>query len=195
MTIHKLISALLLSAAAAHAVAAAPGHEAITTQQVAAAMANVGMQISPKQVELLSDVVANTPAPALKIRSMEPMGDHRMMVRLDCAQPEQCVPFFVAVHFGLDSDARSASADLRTVSTNSDEFPSISHPRAAANAPTIRSGAPATLLIEGDHIHIRLAVVTLENGSVGQVIRVSSKDHKQVYSAEVIDGSVLRATL
>src|ERR1700761_5156229 len=93
------ISALTLAASAVIPALAATGHNAITTAQVAAAISDAGMQISAKQVELLSDVVAATPAPALKIRSMEPWGDHRMMVRMDCEQREECLPFFVAVRF------------------------------------------------------------------------------------------------
>jgi flagella basal body P-ring formation protein FlgA len=44
-------------------------------------------------------------------------------------------------------------------------------------------------------VHIRIAVVCLENGAPGQTIRVSSKDRRQTYTAKVIDEAVLRASL
>jgi hypothetical protein len=186
MTKYRFISALALAAAAAFPAAAASTHNAITTGQVAAAMAEAGMQISPKQVELLSDVVAATPEPALKIRSMEPWGDHRMMVRLDCAQREECLPFFVAVRFNQGDEIRPIDTD---------QPPAFIHTRTVVSAPTIRSGAYATLLIDGGHVHIKLSVIAAENGTTGQVIRVSSKDRKQIYTAEVVNGTTLRGSL
>lgn len=189
MIMHRFISALLLSTAAALPAAAASGRDAITTEQVAAAMANAGMQVSSKQVDLLSDVVANTPSPVLKIRSMEPWGDRRMMVRLDCESNEECLPFFVAVRFNAVDDARAAVANV--VPTSSENL----HTKSPAATPTLRAGAPVVLLLDGGRVHIRLTVVCLENGSIGQTIRVASKDHKQVYTAQVVDDSVVRARL
>ena len=183
---YTFIPVLVLAAAAVLPAAAASGRNAITTDQVSAALANVGMQVTSKQVELLSDVVANSPSPALKIRSIEPWGEHRMMVRLDCGAPEACLPFFVAVRFSQGNDVHPVDSN-QTVAGSST--------KTVATAPAIRSGSTATLIIEGGHVHIKLPVVTLENGSVGQTIRVASRDRKQFYTAEVIDGTLLKASL
>lgn len=51
------------------------------------------------------------------------------------------------------------------------------------------------LLMDGNHIHIKLSVISLENGSAGQTIRVSSQDRRQVYTAQIVDGTLLRASL
>jgi flagella basal body P-ring formation protein FlgA len=59
----------------------------------------------------------------------------------------------------------------------------------------VRAGSPAVLLIEGDHIHIQIQVVCLENGAPGQTIRASSKDHRQTYTAKVGEDAVLRGKL
>jgi hypothetical protein len=187
MNRYRLISALILSAVVALPAAAAAGRAVITTEQVAAAMANAGMDVSPKQVTLLTDVVAATSDPALKIQSMEPWGDHRMMVRLNCAHSEQCLPFFVAVRFKQGNELRPVAADVTQPS------PAIFQQK--RSLPVIRAGSPATLLLEGNHVHIRVAVVCLENGAAGQSIRVTSKDHKQIYTAEVVDGTLLRGDL
>jgi hypothetical protein len=57
--------------------------------------------------------------------------------------------------------------------------------RIDAKSFVVRAGRPATLLLDGAHVHIRIAVVCLENGAAGQTIRVASKDHRQTYTAKV----------
>jgi len=41
---------------------------------------------------------------------------------------------------------------------------------------------------------IRVSVVSLEKGAAGSRIRVASPDHKQVYVAEVVSSSQLKAS-
>ena len=48
------------------------GHYAISTEQIAATMGRLGMQIAPAQVTLLSDVVATNPAPRLRFVPSRP---------------------------------------------------------------------------------------------------------------------------
>jgi Chaperone for flagella basal body P-ring formation len=194
MSRNTFISALVLAAAAVLPAAAASGRNSITTEQVSAAMARAGMQVSAKQVELLSDVVAATPSPTLKIRSMEPWGDNRMMVRFDCGTPDECVPFFVAVRL-VPVNAPSDAGGNDAHPSGSRHSTSNTSTSVVATIPDIRSGSTATLIIEGGHVHIKIPVVTMENGSIGQTIRVSSRDRKQSYTAEVIDGTLLRASL
>ena len=67
--------------------------------------------------------------------------------------------------------------------------------KAVSNSFVVRAGSPAVLLLDSDHVHIRLSVICLENGSTGQKIRVESKDPRQTYVAEVIDGGILRGSL
>jgi hypothetical protein len=173
---------------AAMACPAAPlqAHVSITTVQIAAAISGAGMQISADQVNLLSDVVATTPLPVLVVESMQPWGDRRMKVRLSCAASEHCLPFIVMVRLGQQGGSQpaiaAASAEVLRAGTDSKSY-------------VVRAGAPATLLLDGGHVHIRIAVVCLENGAAGQTIRVASKDRRQTYMAKVIDQSVLRASL
>jgi hypothetical protein len=185
----SLIPVLILSAAAALPAAAAPGREVITAEQIAAALNTAGMRISPQQVELLSNVVATTPAPMLEVKSMERTGDHRTMVRLDCADPGQCLPFFVAVRSSPTNGPLLALADS---DPSSAAIPAM---RPRPGAFTVRAGSPATLLLDSNRVHIRLSVICLENGAAGQTIRVTSKDHRQVYNAEVVDAALLRGQL
>ncbi len=59
----------------------------------------------------------------------------------------------------------------------------------------LRAGSRAKLILEGERLHIELAVVCLEGGDPGRTIRVTGLDHRQTYTAEIIDGSLLKGTL
>jgi hypothetical protein len=185
MTRYRLIPVLALSFAMASPVASAAGRAAITPAQIADAINGAGMKISAEQVTLLTDVVAATGSPTLTVESMEPWGDHRMKVRLDCATPEECLPFFVAVSLSNETTATPAQAALNQFLAGKQGPKSV----------VVRAGSPATLLLDGGHVHIRLSVVCLENGAMGQKIRVASKDPRQTYTAQVIDSAVLRGNL
>jgi hypothetical protein len=92
--------------AAASSAAAAQGRYVISTDQIAATMSRMGMQVSPQQVTLLSDVVATKVSPILKVRSIERWDDQRMMARMECENTVECLPFF----YGLRSVRRSWQA-------------------------------------------------------------------------------------
>lgn len=163
----------------------------ITTDRVAAAMSSTGMPILPEQVTLLADVVASTRAPELRVRSMEPSGDHRMMVRLECASTEECMPFFVAIRLGQATDTATQVADAdRGVPA----VP-VALPVRQDRSLVLRKGSPAILFLDSTHVHIRIPVVCLDNGAPGQTIRVKAGDHGQVYAAQVVDSSTLKGRL
>jgi hypothetical protein len=189
MTRSGLILPLTILAAVAWPACAASGHFAIRADSIVTAMNGLGMQVAPEQVTLLTDVVATTSAPRLKVRSMEKSGDHRMMVRLECENPEECLPFFVGLRLSQANDSQSVPSPSQLQSQ------SVSWARGYAKAPAIRSGSTATLLLDSDRVHIRLSVICLENGTAGQRIRVTSPDHRQYYMAEVIDGTLLKGSL
>jgi len=147
------------------------------------------MAITAEQVTLLTDVTAASSSPSLKVESIQPWGDHRMKVRIDCESGQECMPFFVAVRC-----AQQLAAEPGTAAMN--HSPAATAPaRIDPKSILMHAGAPATLFLEGGRVHIRLAVVCLENGALGQTIKVSSKDHRQTYVGKVVDGEVLRASL
>jgi hypothetical protein len=189
MTRYHLISVVILSAATALPAAAAPGPAAITTEQVAAAISGMGLSVSPEQVTLLSDVVAKSNSPSLNVQSIEPWGDRRMKVRLDCTTHDQCLPFYVSIRL----EQKSGLAHTALLSDQPSAV--IPRPNQEPKLSVLRAGSRATLLLDGGHVHIRLSVVCLENGDPGQRIRVESKDPHQTFIAEVVDGGVLRGSL
>jgi hypothetical protein len=167
---------------------AAPGRAAVTTEQVAAAISGTGVSVLPEQVTLLTNVVTKSDSPTLNVHSIEPWGDHRMKVRMECASQNECLPFYVSVRMEQKNGA-IAAANL------SNQPAANARPNRDTNSFVVRAGSRATLLLDGGHVHIRLSVVCLENGSTGQKIRVESKDPRQTYVAEVIDGGILRGSL
>jgi hypothetical protein len=188
MTGYKSIAILILSVLAVPAVAATTHGEAITATQVAAAINAAGMKVSPQQVTLLADVMARSSTPGLQVESMERWGDGRMTVRLNCSDPSACLPFIVAVRWSPQSTLLPVAATQRSSAPVSPSRPDV-------NSMVVRSGTPAILLLDGGRVHIRLSVVCLESGAAGQTIRVASKDHRQTYTAVVVDGSTVRASL
>jgi len=179
---------LALSAAMALPAGAASDRTPITAAQIADAISGAGMKVSAQQVTLLAEVVSSTSNPTLRVESMERWGDRRMKVRLDCASSDQCLPFLVAVDWSDgDTVQLPSSADRSTAA--------ISPARPGSNSYVVRSGSPAILLLDSDHVHIQLSVICLENGAVGQTVRVASKDHRQNFSAQVVDGTLLKGRL
>jgi hypothetical protein len=180
-----ILTSMILGAAVASA--AAPGRYPISTEQIAATVNRMGMQITPAQVTLLSEVVATTTAPQLAVRSIEPWGNQRMMARLECASREQCLPFLVGIQTGEGNTAELAGL-----------LPKANSPATSAigsKAYAVRTGSPAVLELEGERVHIRIAVVCLENGTLGQTVRVSVKDRHLVYVAQVVDNNIVKGKL
>ena len=187
MTAPKRIFALIVAIALGLPAVAASAQNAIATEQIAAALSSAGMNATPDQVVLLSRVVATTSAPKLKVESAELWSDHRIKVRLSCVKQEECLPFFVAVRGGQSQAALPVIADSSSAA--------ILQAKPDSNAPVMRVGRHATLLLEGGHIHIQLTVICLQNGAIGQTIRVASLDRKQTYVAQVDGNSTLRGRL
>jgi len=187
MTQRNLIPSVLLPLALAAPAWAASAGTAITAEQIAAAISSTGAKTTPAQVTLLSDVVATTPAPRLKVESIERWGDQKIKVRLNCVEADQCLPFFVAVQW---SQAQAAPPEFADVSS------AASH-RAMPGSRSfvLHAGSPAILLLDGDHIHIQTPVICLENGAPGQTIHVASKDRKLTYTVQVIDGTAVKGNL
>jgi hypothetical protein len=189
MTHYKLIVITALFAALSLRSEAASNHEAITTAQIAAAIWNTGLKVSADQVTVLTDVMAKTSAPALKVESMEPWDGHGLRVRLDCVNSDECLPFVVAVRRNQKNEPQKASAPSESPTSQR------SHVDTPKTNFVVRAGSPAVLMLDGGHVHIQLAVVCLENGSVGQTIRVAGKGHAQTYMAEICNDGLLRGRL
>jgi hypothetical protein len=195
------------------------GRHTIRLEQVVAALDAAEVPLESAEVKLLAQNIASTAEPRLEVRGLEAVGAQGARVRMGCEAHEQCLPFYVGVTW---ADARIAKAALRSefLPGSSPSSPDRSAPAARgsgentqmaakvaslakgnehgvreAQGPDVHPGSHATLLIDGQRLHIKLPVVCLEKGSPGHTIRVTSLDHKQTYLAEVIDSTLLKATL
>jgi hypothetical protein len=195
MTKYAFLSAIALGWAVSLPAAAEAGRTPITAGQVAAAITHAGIEIAPDQVTLLSDVVASTATPALKVESMQRWGQQRMSVRLGCAQEGECLPFYVAVHPSPGETAPGAYG--KAIQTAQLEGPPVPLPRPNNDRglSTVKAGSPVVLSLEGDHVHIQLVAICIDNGSIGQTVRVASRDHHEVYAAQVVDATHVRGRL
>jgi hypothetical protein len=162
----------------------------LTAEQVAQKLSDKEVQPTSLQVLLLARVVATEPDPALDVLSVGPLGEQsgkqpeatRFLVKMACHLPGRCLPFYAVVsplEAGAGHTAYSPSVFEGLALKQNGAF-------------TIRSGAHATLVMDEEHAHIEIAVVSLENGMAGQKIRVASPNHKQVYVAEVVSANLLK---
>jgi len=168
---------------------------ALTAGQVARALCAGGMQTTGEQVSMLTTVVATEPDPALDVLSVEPPtkgrpAQHppvRSQVRLACHLPGKCLPFYAIVTWSEPTAVPAANPSSVSAVTRNIMF----NPKTGI---TMRAGTHATLVMDDDRSHIRLAVISLENGIAGHRIRVSSPDHRQVYFGEVVSASLLKGS-
>jgi len=171
-----------LCSAVANPAAAASARHTLTAEQIAAAVSSNGTPIAADQVTFFTNVVASVADPQLKVKSIDPAGDRRVIARLECARPEQCLPFLVTLRTGGSADAVTPQVHVAAVSN-------------AKPAPLVRSGSAATLRLEGPHTHISLTVFCLENGVEGQIIRAATHDRHQVFSVQVKGDGTLEGRL
>lgn len=177
----------VLWAAAICPALAGSAHFPITPEQIAATVTRSGMQVTPDQVGLLADVVASVAQPALKVKSIQQTGDHRLIARMECATPDQCLPFMVALRINQGQGPQLISSAEQSLAPGN--APS------KFTAPLVRAGAPAILLLDGTHVHITLSVICLENGALGQTVRAATPDRRMFYTAQVTGDRLLRGRL
>lgn len=189
MTMRSLIlipiAVLAFCGAAVLSAVAAPGRYAITTELIAAAVSNNGVAISPEQITLLANVFASVARPQLHVMSVDRTENQRTVIRLECAEPEQCLPFFVTLRSDEGTNWQLAANAAHASST----------PKTQPAAVVVRSGSSTTLLLDGRHVHITLPVICLENGAAGQTIHVTSPDRRQSYLAQVANDGTLKGRL
>jgi hypothetical protein len=193
MTRFNLILACIVFAVVPQPVIASAGRYSISAEQIAVAVGRMGVRVSPRQITILADVVATTPAPVLQVRSLERLDADRFMVRLECMNEENCLPFMAGIQVDKNEATQLASISSRGY-LQSGAIPEPAQ-QPEPGSVVIRSGSSAVLQLEGPHIHIRIPVICLQNGAAGQTIRATDKDHRRIYAAQVIDFGILRGRL
>ena len=180
----KLILWSIMAAGAINSAAASPGHYAISATSVAAAINRVGVQVSEDQITFPADIVATTQSPAFKVRSIEKLDDKRLLARMECVNGNECLPFIVDIRVGVETGAQFAAVAASPSATPQ-----------GSRALVVHSGAPVILMLDDEHVHIRLPAICLQGGAPGQLIRVTSTDHRLIYQAQVVDATVVKGRL
>ena len=215
-----LFFATVMSGASVSALAQPGARSAIRLDQVVAALG--ALHVSSSGVTLLAKLSATTPEPALEIKRVEPWGDRRARVRMGCQVHEQCLPFYVEVAWPDATSAQAALGGLPKILVAAlplaamkpvlsgtgavGVVPLVAPTREAATAhaaarpasashATVEAGSRATLLLEGERLHIKVPVICLESGEPGSSIRVAGLDRKQTYFAQVVDATLLKGNL
>ena len=178
-----------------------PARFAIEASQVTRAMGEASLPVDGVEVKLAAPFTSTVAAAKLEVETVSPVGAHAARMRLACSDRAQCVPFFAVATFpdavevtklhgvkmpqiaGRQGSAIANQADAKVKSA------------AVSDPASVRVGAPATLELDENKIHIRLEVICLQGGSAGNRVRVSSLDHKQIYTAQVITPTLLKGEL
>lgn len=164
----------------------------LTPAAISIALSGSGVLVSEQQVTLPTEIVAVVADPVLAVSSIERGRGHVTRVRMSCRNAGECLPFYVSVRsediLGTEVTRQSSQKTL----TQQHEAPIGLQ---SGSQIVLHAGSHAVLLIDDDHLHMRLPVVCLESGALGAVIRVASGDHKQMYRAEVLDGNSLKGRL
>jgi len=157
----------------------------VMRQRVAEAIsATAGAPISAGQVEFLGEVRA-IPNAKFSVVGVERLSRNGTAVKLRCQSSSDCLPFYVVLHAGEVAKTLTHPATAGDPGRTS----------RAEKQRAVKGGDRATLVLEGKDMRIVMPVICLQNGSLGQSIRVSSRDHKKIYEAEVIETGLVKGTL
>lgn len=183
----KWIASALLITASLCGSAQQPARFLVTRQQIARALLRHGVTVADDQVSLVANIVASRPEPELDVDLVQLLdagkddGRIRAKVRLVCPQPRACVPFYAIVAWPLGAGLSP--------------LPELAVVHSAPPSIVMRAGSNATLRVDTAQMHLRLPVISLQDGSLGSRIHVTSPDRKQTYTATILSPTLLTGSL
>jgi hypothetical protein len=161
----------------------------IASPSILSAMQQKQMPVSGVQLRLAAPITASVEAPVLEVRLLTPGDKHSAQLLVACRNSAECLPFYVSASWPVEVDvatlhngfvhATGATHDVVDRSSSDDTN-------------TLRAGSSATLLLDGERVHVTLRVVCLDGGEPGEKVRVTTLDRRQSYVARVISPGVLR---
>jgi hypothetical protein len=177
---------------------ALPTRFVIEASQVTRAMGEASLPTDGVEVKLAAPFTSSVANAKVEVESISSIGAHAVRMRLACSDRAQCVPFFAVATFPDAIDATKLhgvktpqlAGRQNSASPNQADVKVKSTP--ASDTASVRAGAPVTLELDEDKIHIRLEVICLQGGTAGNRVRVSSLDHKQIYTAQVVTPTLLK---
>jgi hypothetical protein len=183
MTIAAVVTALV--SCGATNLHAGTSRVPIAADDIVAAVRAKGVPVQPAQISFLAAVTASQTAPRLHITGSRKLGNAETAVRFACDTNTLCLPFFVILS-GLDDKQEALLSQVAGIKPKS---------TARTEKPCMHNGDRASLVIEGRNMRITLPVIALQNGRVGETIRVTDTERKKVYRAEVSGPGLLKSVL
>jgi hypothetical protein len=192
-----------LGLAVASSAQALPTRFAIEAPQVMRAMEAASLPAEGVEVKLAAPITTSRANALIEVKTVTSIGHHAVRLRLACRDHSECIPFFAEVTFP-DSVDVTRLYGVKTSRVAAVQSPESANPASVSDsapkppaivAAVLRAGSPAMLAFDADRIHIRLEVISLQTGSEGSHIRVSSLDHKQIYVAQVVTPTLLKGEL
>ena len=149
-------------------------------------------ELAGDAIELPARVEAQVAEPVLAAGSLErwPASPLIAKVRLHCQDQSMCLPFYALVHLSATEAASGAQSrtDAAAGHTPGNNVGRI-------DAPVLRVGQRAFMVIDSGFLHLRMPVTCLQGGTVGSVIRVAGPGRSRVFEAAVLDGATVRGSL
>ena len=106
-------------------------------------------------------------------------GSGRLQFRLECREPEQCIPFLAYLRTAERAIAESCRPGSRSAAAP---------PKKVA----VRAGQRAMVVFVADRLRLTTSVICLERGSEGEIIRVKNQDGR-IFRARVAAPALLEA--
>ncbi len=167
----------------------------VTSEQVVAAMRGHAWSIEGVRITLPAAITTAVADPKLGIETASMLNTHEARLRVVCRVPAACLPFFATAVWPENVASISSPLD-RSAEGGSRKAPLPSPDGGGeSSAARLRAGSSATLLLEGDRVHIQVQVVCLQAGAAGERIRVATRDRKQTYVAEIVSATLLKGSL
>lgn len=186
------VAALVLLAGAATAQGLLGSRYPISGMDVVKELGVVGIDVEASQVRIPAGMTTASISPKLEIVMAEPMENNQLRVELRCSVVAECLPFFATLNV-KEANLVSTEMRLRRGGATAASRQAALHVGATPTSqPQIKVGSHATLIIQDGHLDIRLQVLAIDTGALGQQVRVCTLDRKKIFHATVTgEGTVV----
>jgi hypothetical protein len=183
----------------------------VTSSQIISAMQGRQLPTQGARIRIAAPITASLENPQLDIQAITLVSPREIRMRMGCRNRAVCPSFFALASYPQVINAATLPARLESTTPTSQTLtnskhesppvapsnaaPELKPANAAAQEPTLRIGSPVMLQIDSDRVHILIEVICLENGSTGDKIRVTTRDHKQSYVARIVTPTLLKGSL
>ncbi len=147
-----------------------------------------GLSVDIAHLEMPTNMTSTSSQPSLHIAGAELLSDGRLRVRLSCEVLAECQPFFV------NTAVATHETELLTLASLRSTLPS-ERPSKPLNRAVLKAGDQVQLFLHDERMRISMPVISIDSGTVGAEVRVSSLDHKQTFRAFVVSASLVRGVL